>query len=205
MQTGIIPVNSVGKENDLSFSRTAESNEKAIDCFKRAYKRLLNPPIWHELAGTLTAEFRLVNSSGKEAERLASVGDLFMIDLPGPGTKAGSGYDWVKVVSIVDETNENAEDEMFAMKLQPAPNPATASNETAHFFQAGASSTFIVTRKGLTVSASYHGRNEVPNTGTESAMDNIRNTIVATGAAIGLSEAQWSALCKGFLEDEIGG
>jgi hypothetical protein len=205
MQTGIIPVNTVGKENDLSFSRTTESLEKAVDCFTRAYKRLLNPPVWHELAGKFSAEFRLVNPAGKEAERLATVGDFFMVDLPGPGPKAGSGYDWVKVASIIDETNENAEEEMFAMKLQPAPNPGTASNETAHFFKAGASSTFIITRKGLTVTASYHGRNEVPNAGTGSALDNIRNAAVATGAALGLSEAQWSALCKGFLEDEIGG
>jgi hypothetical protein len=205
MHTEIIPVNTQGKANDLSFSRTPDSREKAIDCFKRAYKRLLNPPVWHELAGKFTAEFHLINPAGKEAERLASVGDFFQVDLPGPGPKSGGGYDWVQVVSVDDQANENGEEEMFAMKLEPAANPATASGETAHFFKAGASSTFVISRKGNEVTASYHGRNEIPNTDTEKTFDKIRNTIVATGAAIGLSEAQWAALAKGFLEDEIGG
>lgn len=205
MDAQIVPVNTAGKENDLYFSRDCNSREEATACFKRACKRLVNPPLWHELAGKFAAEFKLFNAAGNTAERLAAVGDFFQVDLPGPGPKAGGGYDWVTVVSIVDETNENAEEEMFAMKLQPAADPTGSGNGIAHFFREGASSTFVIQRTGNRVSASYHGRNELPNVNTDNGFDKIRNTVVATGAALGLSEAQWSALCKAFLEDEIGG
>lgn len=205
MDNSFIPVNTEGKENNLEFSKTHDTREEAIDCFKRAHKRLLNPPVWHELGGMLTAEFRLVNRSGEVAERLAQLGDFFEVDLPGPGPTAGDGYDWVEVAGIIEKTDEHAEEEMFGIRLQPAANPNNAGGDIAHFFKAGASSTFVVSRRGNTVTASYHGRNEVPNTHTEKTIDNIRNGIVATGAVVGLSEAQWSALTKALLEAEIGG
>jgi hypothetical protein len=57
---------------------------------------------------------------------------------------------------------------------------------------------------GNQVVVSYHGRNEMPN--IEGAVaDKIRNTIVASGAALGLSELHWKSLLNGLLAKEIGG
>jgi hypothetical protein len=205
MQATLIPVNTEGKQNDLRFSVTLPDHEKAVDCFKRACKRLLNPPVWHELGGFLGGEFTLISDKGGALKRLAKEGDLFQIDLPGTGPKVGGGYDWVKVDAIEDRSDEPGNEALFAMRVTPAVNPNNSDPATAHFFKAGASSTFVVQRKGNEVTASYHGRNEMPNNATNHAIDNIRNTVIAASAAVGLSEVQWSALIKALLEPEIGG
>lgn len=205
METTIIPAHTEGKQNDLNASVTLPSREEATDTFKRAYKRLLNPPVWHELGGTLSGEFALVGIAGNELKRLAQTGDLFKIDLPGPGPGVGEGYDWVRVDAIDDQSNESGDEELFAMRISPTVNPGTADKDVAHFFKGSASSTFVIHRRGNEVSASYHGRNEMPNNETGSKVDNIRNTVIAATAAIGLSELQWKSLINGFLKPEIGG
>ncbi len=205
MESTIIPENREGKRNDITFDKLLDTREAAVDCFKRAYKRLQNPNIWQELTGAASASVTLFTEGGEEAHRLAQKDDFLRIDIPGPGPGAGSGYDWVQVVAVEDKTAEGAEEELFAMRAQPAHGPADLRGDVAHFFDAGASSTFVVQRLGNQVIASYHGRNEQPNNETSSTADNIRNTVVAAGAAIGLSEAQWAALMRGLLEEEIGG
>lgn len=201
----LIPENIKGKPVDLNASVSLATREEALDCFKRAYKRLLNPPIWHELSGALSGEFVLVNDKGQEQERLAQVGDYFRIDIPGPGGYLGRGFDWVLVEAIEDKANPDAEEESVGMKVRACENPTGNEKDTAHFFESDATSTFIIRRKETTVTASYYGRNEIPNTNTDKQTDNVRNTLIALGAMAGLSELQWSALIKGFLTKEIGG
>lgn len=201
----LIPVNTKGKETDLDHSVSLPDKEQALDCFRRAYKRLLNPPVWHELSGALSADFVLTDEKGEELERLLLEGDYIRINIPGPGNATGDGYDWVKVETVEDKTNADAEEERLGIKVRACDNPTNANNNTAHFFKSDATSSFIIHRNGNTVTASYHGRNEVPNTKTDKTTDNVRNAMVATGAIAGLSELQWSALIKGFLSEEIGG
>jgi hypothetical protein len=95
--------------------------------------------------------------------------------------------------------------EWTGMKVRPCGNPGSGASGAAHFFRVGATSTFIIERDGAKVTAYYHGRNEVPNTATPKLADNVRNALVAAGAIVSLSEAQWSVLSKGFLSEEIGG
>lgn len=205
MQTQIIPQHTEGKQNDLSSVMNHTEREKAVDCFKRAMKRLRNPKVWHELGGIFSGEFVLVNDTGNQPHRLAEVGDLYRIDLPGPGPKAGNGYDWVRIDAIDDQSDETADEELFAMRVSPTVNPYIESPATAHFFKAGASSTFVATRNGNEVRAEYHGRNEVPNNETGNTVDNIRNTMMGSAALAGLSEIQWSNMIKALLEPELGG
>jgi len=193
-----------GKSVDLESSVEETSKEEAVDTFTRACKRLLNPPVWHDLAGSLSASFTLKSPDGGEANRLAQINDYLQIDIPGPGPAAGDGYDWVKVENIAENADEDSE-ESLSMKLMSASNPGQPGQEIAHFFGEGASSTFIIKRKGNTINASYHGRNELPNNKDASLPDKVRNTIVAAGALAGISELQWSALIKGLLQKEIGG
>ena len=203
--SGIIPAHEKGKQNDLEHSETFDSREEAAKCFVRAYKRMYNPKVWHKLAGFMSGEVMLTHPDGSPERDLAHVGDYYKIDIPGPGTKAGDGYDWVKVDAIEEHNNPSAENEWMGLRLRPAPNPAHGTNDTAHFFQDTATSTFIISRTGNTVTASYHGRNEVANTHTASAVDNMRNAVVTSGAIAGFSEMQWSKLIKEFLQAEIGG
>src|SRR4051812_8838862 len=119
----LIPENRKGKPVDLNVSVSLSTREEALDCFKRAYKRLLNPPVWHQLSGTLSAEFVLVNDQGQEQERLAQAGDYFRIDVPGPGGHLGKGFDWVVVEAVEDKANPDAGEESVGMKVRACENP----------------------------------------------------------------------------------
>ncbi|MEO5889966.1 MAG: hypothetical protein ABIQ31_06905 [Ferruginibacter sp.] len=205
MQDKLIPPEIKGKNTDLETSVELETIGEAMDTFKRAHKRMLNPPLWHKLCGPASAEFILTGETDVEEHRLAKKGDHFRIDIPGPGPSAGGGYDWVKLESVEDDANPGTDEESCGIKLRAAARPGEEDNGTAHFFNAEATSSFIIQRKGKKVTASYHGRNEIPNTDTTKTSDKIRNSVVAMGAYAFLSELQWSALIKGFLEKEIGG
>jgi hypothetical protein len=204
MSSELIPVNVKGKPTDLQFSIAFSNTDKARHCYMRAIKRMQNPGIWHELAGWVSASFILIDVEADVINRLASEGDYIRIDIPGPGTTEGGGYDWVKIEKM-EEYIDSSEHEWTGMKVRPCGNPGFPGPGTAHFFTREATSTFIIQRDGHKVTAFYHGRNEVPNTSTRKWTDKVRNSFVAAGAVVGLSEAQWSALCKGFLAEEIGG
>jgi hypothetical protein len=199
----IIPKNFEGKSVDLDETVMEKNAEDAENTFNRACTRLLNPAIWHELAGALSAEFELQSPAAENPGRLAKLNDYIKINIPGPGNSAGDGYDWVMVEAIEENTLPDAESS-FAIRLRSSRNPAHLEKGTAHFFNENATSTFIVKKEGNIVMASYHGRNEVPNIDGQ-ITDKIRNTVVASGAALGLSELHWKALLKGLLTKEIGG
>lgn len=199
----IVPENTTGKAVDLQETVTEPTLEDAINTFNRACSRLLNPPIWHEVAGALSAEFELQTAEAQSVERLAQVGDYLKIDVPGPGPSAGDGYDWVQVEAVEENTFPEAA-ASFAIRLRACADPLHREEGTAHFFKDTATSTFVVKRNDNTVSVSYHGRNEVPNF-EGNITDKVRNTVVAAGAAVGLSELHWKSLIKGLLAKEIGG
>lgn len=205
MKEELLPDNNKGKATDLTRSVSLDTEDAARDCFRRAYKRLLNPPVWHELTRNLGASFVLTDANGNTADRLAQEQDKIRIDIPGPGNAAGGGYDWVTVEKIEDHANPNLSIESFGMTLRAAAAPNHNNGQTAHFFKEGATSTFIIERNDKTVTASYFGRNEVPNTHTGSIPNDVRNALVAIGAFAGLSELQWGALIAAFLQPEIGG
>lgn len=205
MNDTMIPENQQGKQTDLEYAVTAATEAEAADCFTRAWKRMLNPPIWHKLCGTLSASFMLTGEHGDPVSRLAQQNDHICIDIPGPANSAGKGFDWVRIEHVEEDINPAAATEKMGMRVRACANPKTTETVTAHFFDEHATSTFIITRNGKTVTASYHGRNEMPNSATGHVADNIRNTVVALGATAGLSELQWSALIQSFLQEEIGG
>ncbi len=61
-----------------------------------------------QLSGKATADFELRDSHGKEEHRLARVNDYFKIDIPGPRSAAGDGYDWVKVEAIEEQNKSSS-------------------------------------------------------------------------------------------------
>ncbi|CAN5441813.1 hypothetical protein BH10BAC2_BH10BAC2_36240 [soil metagenome] len=200
----LIPDNETGEAVDLESSKTENTVEEAITTFKRACNRILNPAVWHKLAGIASASFQIAPDKNDKTERLLILQDYVMIDIPGPGPSAGDGYDWVQVKEISENADPQS-DENFGITLGAAANPNKPAEGAAHFFEQTATSTFIIKRNGTTITASYHGRNEKPNTKEVNFPDKIRNGLIATGALAGLSEIQWTALIKGFLEKEIGG
>lgn len=195
----IVPENRKGSKTDIVYSEQYKTLEEAIAGYEAARQKLLSISQWHKYAGKGTANFQLTDANGSPVTRLAEEGDHFRINIPGPGSTTGDGYDWVQIQSIAENTETYNDCEYIAITVSPVTNPNNDKQDIAHFFKGYASSTFLVQRQGLVVSVEVHGRNEQPNTNAENFIDNARNLLVAAGALLGLSEVQWKSLVKGII------
>jgi len=197
-----IPEQKLGSYVDAAEQLTLSDEATASAFFNVVKERLLSVDKWSDFAGTAMSAFSLTDASGNPVNRLAQEGDYIRIDIPGPGTGLGKGYDWVKVEEIAMESEGNRES--LTMRVRPADNPRSGSGETAHFFTEQASSTFQVKRNGRHISAEEHGRNEQANTYTASTADNLRNMFVGWAATLGFSYPQWKSLVKGLIQFDTG-
>ena len=195
----IVPDQRNGGKTDIEETITLHSEQEAKDFFRIVRERVQNVNRWHEFAGKLSADFHLTDDAGNEVNRFVQTGDYFRISIPAPGTKTGEGYDWVRIENIEDKP-ESGDSEAFGMTVRPASNPKHQGSDVAHFFKDAATSSFLVKRRGNQITGAVHGRNEIPNTETESKLDKARNALVGAGAIIGLSNPQWKSLVKGWLE-----
>jgi len=195
-----VPDQQTGSEMNVVEKIELRSEVEAVHFFKTVKDRLLDVNRWTEIAGGAMSDFFLTDEHGNLVQRKATSGDHIRIDIPGPGTQIGGGYDWVTIEEIKSEVLDDAE--VLSITARPSVNPLTTSKDTAHFLTQAATSTFQVKRIGNTIYAEEHGRNEVPNTDTQHTLDNIRNTFVGWGAKVGFSYPQWKALVKGLLNHD---
>jgi len=195
-----VPLQRTGSTMNAVEQVELQTEAEAIHFFKTVKERLLDVNRWKEIAGGAMSDFILTDEVGNTVHRKVTDGDHIKIDIPGPGTKTGGGYDWVTIEAIKMEVLDDAE--VFSMTARPSANPLTGGEDTAHFLTSEATSTFQVKRIGRTIYAEEHGRNEVPNTETANPLDNIRNTFVGWGAKAGFSYPQWKALVKGLLNSD---
>jgi hypothetical protein len=196
----IIPEQESGIETNTETSVEFNSPEEAKTFYQKVKHRLLHVNDWHRFAGSLTADFQLTDKEGKEVNRAAGKDDYFKIDIPGPGPVTGDGFDWVQVEAIEEKKEEDMES--IAMRVRPATNPNNERKDVAHFFSVEATSCFMAKRENNTVTAAVYGRNEKPNTHTETIFDKARNTAIATGAVTGFSKLQWKSLVNGLVRKE---
>lgn len=195
-----IPRQNTGNSSDTDATVRFDSAEEAKQFFKVVKQRLLQVNNWQDWAGAATAVFQLTDVSGKDVERTVQEGDYFKIDIPGPGSVTGDGFDWVEVETIRETALDDGEQVMI--QVRPASNPNNDRNDVAHFFSKEASSCFVVKHEGTTVTAAVHGRNEKPNTSAETLVDKARNATVATGAIVAFSKLQWKNLVNGLVKKE---
>jgi len=193
-----IPLQFKGSEMNAVEKTVLDTEEEAIRFFELVKERLLNVNGWGEVAELPLSSFRLTDKQGQQIQGPAKEGDYLKIDIPGPGTETGQGFDWVIVESI--KTEKDTESEYLSMRVRPVVKPSGTGTDVAHFLEDDATSTFQVKRMGHTIYAEEHGRNEVPNTKTKKNLDNVRNTLVGWGAKLGLSYPQWKSLVKGLLK-----
>ncbi len=196
----LIPEQHKGLKVDTTSVVKFNTETDAKAHFEVAKKRLLDLNNWKEISGWYTASFELIDSEGKKANRYAIEGDYFKIDIPGPGPKAGDGYDWVRIQTIESSTDKQGHTEYIAIKVHPSADPLNKETDTSHFFDQEASSTFIVKRDSTRVEASVYGRNESPNTKVKGLKDRLRNFIVAIGSWFGPSKVQWKSLTTGLIK-----
>lgn len=193
----LIPDQYRGSRMDAEEQRCGKDIKDAIKIYHLGCERLLNVNRWDSLAEV--SAFQLIDNSGVRVDRAAREGDYIRIDIPGPGTMAGMGYDWVKIEQIKSFDREN--DQVLAMTVRPSAHPVSGSTEIAHFLKDIATSTFIIRRNGNEGFAEEHGRNEVANTAVRRMLDRGRNFTVGIAAKLGLSYPQWKILVKAFLAD----
>lgn len=195
--TGIVPAQYTGKEIEAESSVGFKNEDEAKNFYDITKARLLHVNNWHNVAGIISAKFQLVNANGQEVNRDAAKGDYLRIDVPGPGSKEGEGYDWV----LIEELKEVNEDDVqsIAFRVRPAANPSGNQEHIAHFYDDSATSNFIVTREKTKVIAYIIDRNAVPNDDNESLTDKVRHTVVGMAAINSFSKIQWQKLAKGLV------
>lgn len=193
-ESGLIPVQQKGGHSNTSYTSRSVNPNEAVALFEAACIRLLDVNNWQQLAGDMTASFTLMDDEGNVQHRSAMEGDNIRINIPGPGTHIGDGYDWVKIELIAAKKGAYT-----GMRVRPLPLPDKAGKNIAHFFKQYATSSFIIEKNGNEVKASVYGRNEIPNTGVSRILDKIRNLFISIGAILGLSKIQWASLVKGLV------
>lgn len=197
-----IPENTEGIKTDTTSSVTLNSVQEAAEHFRTVKDRFLNIARWGEIGGKGRANFMLTDSEGNEITRTPIEGDHIKIDVPGPGTDKGHGFEWVRIERIDNQRNSSSEDECIIIKVSPSENPRDNSRSIAHFFHPQASSSFVIKRKGKTVYAEVHGRNEKPNTYISGFFNLLRNFFMAIGAMMGASKFQWKSLVNGLVKKQ---
>jgi hypothetical protein len=193
----IVPKQRTGKAIDATGSLSLKDENEAKAFFSVVKNRLQNVNEWADLSGNLSATFQLVDADGMEVRRNLQQGDYFKIDIPGPGSKTGDGYDWVLIEEVENESISDSES--FSFRVRPTGNPQNKNNDIAHFYSQESTSTFTVSRKGCNVEAAIRDRNTKPNTTANSPVDKIRDSVVGTIGVLSFSKIQWQNLVDGLL------
>ncbi len=139
-----IPEQQSGTVTNTEGEIVLSTQEEARAFFRIVKERLMNVSIWQHLAGQATAKFELTDGRGNIVNRPPQTGDHLRIDIPGPGSQSGEGYDWVRI-EVVDEEHELGAD-CQTIRVRPATNPTNDKQDIAHFFDEDATSNFMVKR-----------------------------------------------------------
>jgi len=196
--SGIVPEQKSGKAIDAESRLSLNDDREAKDFFERVKNKLQNVNQWKDYAGNISATFQLIDERGQEVQRPAQRGDYFKIDIPGPGSESGKGYDWVQIEDVVDKST--SEGEIFGFRVRPVDNPLGEKDDVAHFYSKDSTSSFLVERRGNLVTASVHDRNTKPNEDAESTIDKIRDAVVGAAGVMTFSKVQWQNLTDGLVK-----
>ncbi|MBE9464265.1 hypothetical protein ACFP1I_06275 [Dyadobacter subterraneus] len=196
--SGTIPDQEDGSKINVESNIDLKDVELAKSIFDIAKSRLIDVNNWQNLAGKFLAAFQLTDSSGNPTDSPVQEGMYFRIDIPGPGSKAGDGYDWVKVEKIDFYRSENIES--IGIRVRPAANPSSSNENVAHFYSQEATSTFTVTRELTKITAAVYDRNTKTNQDTNQLSDQLRNAIVGMSGIISFSRIQWKSLTDAIIK-----
>lgn len=193
-----IPEQKEGEHNDIVEYIGQSSYAEAHKHFMLLKNRLRDIGNWHQYAGPAGSTFAITDAQGNPTYKIAEKGDVFYIDMPGPGPAGGDGYDWVRIEEVHEHEDETGDSEYYVMTVRPVANPHNQES-VSHFFSHESTNTFIVERSGNKLSAEVHGRNEKPNT-DGNILDKARNFVVGLTARHGLSAAHWHVFAGNILK-----
>ena len=175
----------------------ADDREAGI-FFNTVKSRLQQVSQWHEIAGGISARFQLMDANGEPVNSAPQQGNYLRIDIPGPGTVTGAGYDWARVEDIIHQVLPNSE--CYGFRVRPARNPENDDQDIAHFFSATGTSSFIVDRKGAVITAAVFDRNIQPNEDANNIVDKVRDLMTGSAGMLIFSKLQWKNLTEGLLK-----
>ena len=196
----IIPTQFAGQEIEVEATKELKDEAEAKSVYNVAKKKLLDVNNWKKIAGTITAQFQIINEKGEEVTRYVKKGDYLRINIPGPGSKEGDGYDWVLVEELKEINMESLQSVGF--RVRPNENPFGEKNETSHFYSKEATSSFIICRENSQLISRIVDRNLLPNTESGSLVDKVRDVVVGVSAIAGLSKLQWQQLANGLIKNQ---
>jgi hypothetical protein len=196
--SGVTPEQYDGGKIDTASSAEFQSVDEAKAFYRAVKLRLLNVNEWQKLAGKLLASFQVTDELGNPLNRMVKEGDYIKIDIPGPGSKSGDGFDWVHVEAIDETVTDDIES--IGMRVRPAPNPQKEPGDVSHFYSQQATSNFIVTREGTKLTAAIYDRNVEPNQDAENLSDKVRHVLTGAGAMTLFSKIQWKELANGLIK-----
>jgi hypothetical protein len=194
----IVPAQYTGKEIEVESAIKLKNSDEAKIFYELVKNRLLDVNYWHNLAGLFSAVFSLVDANGIEVDRLADNGDFIKIDVPGPGSSDGDGFDWVRIEEKKEIDEENLQFTGFTVR--PCANPRGNKKTIAHFYSAEATSSFMAVRTDNEIKAMIFDRNLKANNVAGTATDKLRDTAVGISAIGSFSKMQWQNLANGLIK-----
>lgn len=197
--TGAVPENQQGKRIDASSVKEFPSVDEAAALFSLASDRLLNINQWQDLTTEMLAQFSLYDVYGNPVNGVAREGLLVRIDIPGPGTGAAGGLDWVSIEEVKKYDSENVNS--LAIRVRPADAPG-GEHVTAHFYSKDSTSTFTVTRENTAVTVAIYDRDLKTNKEAANVADKVRNAVASLAGQAVFSKIQWKALAEGLIDTE---
>ncbi|TLV03329.1 hypothetical protein [Dyadobacter luticola] len=196
--TGTIPAQKEGDVINAQTVREMPDEQAAIVLYQEAKKRLLDVNNWNSDGARLLGNFQLTDQQGNDIASPAKKGFYFKIDLTGPGTEAGDGFDWVQVEAIENFANQHIES--IGMRVRPTANPTSADPDTAHFYNDTSTSTFTVTREHNILTAAIYDRNIEVNSSSDNFIERTRNAVIGFAGKTIFSKIQWESLTDAWLK-----
>ena len=173
----LVPTQLQGNEKNIAHDVHCDIIADAEDWCVDAQERLLDVNHWRKYSAITGLDFKLTDSHGKVLNRKAHKGDHIRIEIQ---TDAAV-FDWVAIEAIEYDDYPDIDMETFAMRVRPGEHPANKKDD--HILNE-ATTTIVIERRGKTLAASYHGRNE-ENNATQ---------------WLGLSDTEWAAIVKGLID-----
>lgn len=198
--TGAVPGQHRGDSVTAEGSRTFDDVTAAKAFYSEVQAKLLDVNHWQDQAGEALARFIMTDAAGNPAAGGARQGLLIKIDIPGPGSKSGGGYDWVKIEEI--KNTDTPDVQSTALRVRPIAAPGSQADEPTHFYDQESTSTFTITREHTSVTVAIYDRNINPNTEADSLVDKVRNAITGLFGEKVFSKIQWQELVDGLLKGE---
>lgn len=189
METDILQQRAATSLN-VESSIMALSVEHATELFSLASHRLLSINKWHTLPCSLLTALKLTDEKGCEIDRQVRENDYFVVD-----NEDGHG-EWVKIEKVYLHRDPSGPREVLAVRAKPSNHPLDTSTELNR-----PCNTFKVTRDGLNITVSVHGKNEDEelNKAYSNPDDKHVRPDTTVGAIPGVARVQWRSLVHGIL------